>query len=161
VTARLLGAALALGSVADWIAAIGTAGALIAAVVLLRDDRRARATDDADHRRAQAESIGTWITADDIGGYRLNLRNASDLPIYNATICCGTPSGHEPWTVETSWITVPPGETPTHAVDADASPTGAVIVYWTRFTDSAGVSWQREASGVLTGVPDLDYVGCS
>ena len=46
-------------------------------------------------------------------------------------------------------------------VAAEASPTGAVILYGTSFTDSAGRSWRRDAAGDLVPVDDLDYVGCS
>lgn len=152
---------IAYGTLPDWVAAIGTAGALIAAVVLLRDDRRIRRAQDEEHTRDQAQKIGTWITSSDFSVYVINLRNASDLPIYNVTVEFGTPAGHDPWTSATSWITMPPGETDQAPVSAEASPTGAVILYSTSFTDSAGRSWRRDASGDLSPIEDLDYVGCS
>lgn len=151
---------IALGTTPDWIAAVGTAGALIAAVLLLRDDRKVRREQDDEKSRDQAQRIGTWMTSDNYG-YRVHLRNASDLPIYNVTVEFGTPAGHEPWSESSSWITLPPGGTDTILIHADRSPTGAVTLYRTRFTDSAERSWERGASGQLRAVSDLEYVGCS
>ena len=152
---------IAFGTLPDWVAAVGTAGALLAAVLLLRDDRRVRRAQDDDKTREQAQRIGTWITTPDFSEYVINIRNASDLPIFNVTVEFGTPAGHELWSEQTSWITLPPGESETAPVAAEASPTGAVILYGTTFTDSAGRSWRRGAAGDLTSIDDLDYVGCS
>lgn len=152
---------IAYGSLPDWVAALGTAGALVAAVLLLRDDRRVRRSQDEERNREQAERIGTWIAASGSDSYVINLRNASDLPIYNVTVEFGTPAGHDSWASATSWITMPPGETETAQVAVAASPTGAVVLYGTSFTDSAGRSWRRDASGTLSAIDDLDYVGCS
>lgn len=151
---------VAFGTLPEWVAAIGTGGALVAAVLLLRDDRKTRRTQDDLMTQEQAERIGSWITAPN-SDFIVHVRNASDLPIYNVTVEGGTPAGHDPWRSNTSWITLPPGETDMARVPSGSSPTGAIILYQTTFTDSAGRSWSRDASGSLRRIGDLDYVGCS
>lgn len=66
------------GSLADWIGAVETAGALVAAVVLLARDHRQRA-------RQQAECVATWIDYVDDEAH-LYVRNESDAAMYEVDV---------------------------------------------------------------------------
>jgi hypothetical protein len=76
-----------LGTVADWVAAVGTAGALIATTFIILDNGRRS-------RRAQAEAVSVWFTqrfsinssGQDSRTLDVHLFNGSSSPIPAATI---------------------------------------------------------------------------
>jgi len=149
------------GSVADWVAAIGTGGALLATIWLLRQELSTRRLTFHRERRAQAEQVAAWTEFDLDRGIALVMKNASGMPIYSVRATAGTPAGHDSWQTEVAAVTLAPGEAMRSERLDSESPTGAVIFYDLEFNDSAGVGWRRGADGDLQEVEPLPYLGCS
>jgi hypothetical protein len=151
--------AIAWGSLPEWIAAIGTVGALAVALVLLKaelDDARLRRGEEV---RAQARRVLAWIeyTGDHP---EVVIRNASDAPIYNveatATETAGQHFEHGRTSVSRSKV-LPPGDTERSEVYEPGQ--WAWVNVW--FTDSAENHWIRSGDGRLTKVDEpAPFHGC-
>jgi len=149
------------GTVPDWVAAVGTAGAFIAGGVLIAKELSAQHKQDEDARRAQASLVSAWATLQTSSftvpggptskgtGAKVVIRNGSEQPIYN----CGAslPSGQAfvPGLVppETTVSDVlpykpPPGTIPLRSV-------GGEIAITVTFRDSNGRMWKRGPEGIL------------
>jgi len=168
-----IAADVTLGSIADWVAALATLGALIAATqaarVATRVFRLERSRDDRYLEmleRAQAEKIGAWIGTTSIrirtsllpelerskDSPAVDLRNASDLPVQH--IHGRVFSGHT--LVGTfNAPAIGPGDEQTHRIEADpdflANLDIALAVEIT-FVDAAGREWRRNTRGDLKRV---------
>jgi hypothetical protein len=98
VTALLLLVAdLKLGTLADWVTALGTVGAFWATYGLLRKELE-------DRRRAQARLVNAWheYKAYSKRPGRVVVKNGSEEPVYDviaSTITAGTP-----WASDPEWI---------------------------------------------------------
>lgn len=139
------------GSVPDWLAAVGTVGALFVALALLcreMKDRR-HAAEMAD--RKPADGVFAWVEPrTDAGGWQTFVLNRSDQPVYDAVVYF-TPLTDPPLpTVESVWGTVPPGDPRPgdrfgdHPTDLFGIPTVEI-----EFTDGRGRHWRRDADGQL------------
>ncbi|MGH3944498.1 MAG: hypothetical protein ACRDSI_05565 [Pseudonocardiaceae bacterium] len=161
-------------STTDWITAVGTAGAFVAAVaaaaiaaVVVRHDRAAR-------RAEQASRVAAWVEwregvgkmpRDWLGGYGCVVLNTSPLPVYDVVVGYRHyDAAGRPWDLGTARLgLIPPGERvePLPAADlirGDAE-TGVPGFTWAElktirvlisFTDAAGRKWQRDQDGRLT-----------
>ncbi len=169
------------GNWPEWLAAVGTVGALAAALAQIEVARRRLRTDRkeqlARERRAQAELVSAWIgdvrTSNDfdmkIGGpsdtaTNLELSNASGSPVYRAVLSIvdiqGTGwkgQGKAPDGYQFCVSIIPPGRF--HLTIRRGFGAGMGI-HWEvelSFTDAAGQHWVRRASGLLEEL-DADAV---
>lgn len=80
------------GTVPDWLAGVGTVGALVVALVLLSHDRRARREVEEERRRAQASRVVCWLEAVEVltpvGDRRVELvlHNGSEEPVFDCRV---------------------------------------------------------------------------
>lgn len=146
------------GSVPEWLAAIGTVGAVIVALVIAFRDSRQRARAE---RSAQADNITAWQSVVGRGTFNerahINLSNSSSLPIYDIALSYGAPYG-EGARFQTGaskqifLLRLPPGKCQVRELpkvpklDKPQYELGISI----SFRDSYGRFWRRDASGVLT-----------
>jgi hypothetical protein len=139
-----------LGSLPDWLAAIGTVGALFVSLGLLREDRRLRAV-------AQAARISVWaewrraLEGHDTSErqYFAYINNASDAPIYvdlmqvsaepddapRLLVEMGTVPAHETADYGLSDAEFPPGEDPPYLAIS--------------FLDTNRVGWSLDSRAIL------------
>lgn len=97
-----------LGNVAEWLAAVGTLLALVAAgaaaifahhqLRLLRDDADERLSEA---KKSQAAKVAVWLERDLAGNLVALFRNASDLPIYNVVVTFKSPNNDNDFHVNT------------------------------------------------------------
>jgi hypothetical protein len=148
-----------LGDVPTWIAGIGTVAAVVVALALAIRDSRQR---DAERRRAQAEKIGASLPnfdPSDPNGLRRSLRvgNTSGQSAYRVIVSAepiGKPymkklRAEHPLAFRVFIGVLPPGRRYEHI---DVPPIGGIDFIWAlelAFTDAAGRSWVRSASGEL------------
>lgn len=147
------------GTFPEWLAAIGTVGALIAAVVAIRSEFESRERERSRLRVEQASLVSAGIDWSKSEGPIVRVTNASRAPIYNVTAMVGAPAGHEDWTNELMWNQVA-GDT-TERAPTGSSPSGAVVLYEVTFKDSAGCGWRRGQEGELFEIEPPGYLGCS
>jgi hypothetical protein len=149
------------GSIADWVAAIATGGALIAAIYagqqaaqIVNVERRRDDQLEANQRRAQAEQIAAWGS-----GISTYLTNASELPVYDvqlnftigkqATGLCiallvptqRIPNPTQFAVVQEAW-----NRATSARIHGVPEPRTRVSI---AFTDAAGVRWERDFQGRL------------
>ena len=145
------------GTVPDWIAAIGTTGALLVAVTLLWREQR-------DHDVAQARLVSAWVNeVDDSRPEPLSgvvVQNKSDEPVYDVIIFLfdsvahaevGEP-GQEIFHVEV----LPPG-TRHRATDSVHARMGHIPLLTLTFTDSSNRRWTRKGGSLQRAASDYPY----
>jgi hypothetical protein len=169
-------------SIASWIAAVATFGALLAAVAAalqakkLYDIESGRDKEAADSRaRLQASRINAWaglrLQQGDLQAFGVIVANSSDEPVYNVRIVVDGFTNKNMSTL----TCVPPGQyfvenrviskgekrfhwdyaKPTSEFRDPLRPfsaSGSKKVLSTSFTDSAGQSWKRDLDGGLSPV---------
>lgn len=136
-----LDAGLQWGSVADWVAAIGTSLALLLTLAVVLGDRRA-------HRRQLADRVGVWLRLIATGSKsapmdaEIVLHNGSSLPVPVAWVYVAT---DETWRTRAISSDIPIGERVCcrWALDADVD-LGKLRVL-VEFTDGNGRTWTRDA----------------
>lgn len=147
----------AVGAAADVFSAIGTVGALLLGLSLLRRELRREAGRAEDERRSQAARISAWVEATrKVDGTRelaFHIHNASAMPIYEVELPLPAHEGEEP-TAEFLGL-VPPGQTvkrpaPPEWLRSYAEPEPVQI----EFLDSAGRRWNRDEQGALSRADD-------
>ena len=81
------------GIVPDWLAALGTVGAFIAGLLLLRKELDARREAQDDRRRAQARLVATWASnsrrpenESSVPEFVVVTSNGSDEPVYDVLV---------------------------------------------------------------------------
>lgn len=160
-------------TVADWIsafaagaAAIGTVGALFAALWQIREERDERkaaaARQDEASRRAQAEKISAWVASFAEGSTPVAMLNQSESPVYGVIISLVMVQGAGPRrgedlhpvmdsTFRACVSLLPPGKSYVRVGGgwAGMSRRPGIEV---AFTDSRGQHWQRLADGTLLAV---------
>ena len=153
------------GDVPAWAGAIGTVGALFAALRQIHHERTARQRSEAQTTAAaerwQAERVSSWFSEGQGGVYAMVLSNASHEPVYSVVVTLVLVAGAGPIRGEdvapatdisggrAHVAVVPPGRWRVALTDA----------YWggmfrypgveVAFTDSAGRHWVRRALGAL------------
>lgn len=157
-----------LGSVAEWVGAIGTVGTLVAALVVLQRELKSHSHDREQRRREQARTVAVWVVGDPMPNYReygdqvgLSVKNASSWPIYACVARLVHPIGAEVDTdgyldhIDPTVIlgVVPPGEVVSEGIDAGSVDESRIIFPGLNaevdFTDSSGVHWRRRVDGTL------------
>lgn len=154
------------GSVAEWVAGIGTVLTLGAAVFAIRQEFGSIQEDRARLRRFQGSHVSAGIASyrrDRKLGmvYDLVIVNASDLPIYNVTAVVGPPAGHGDAPLEVNLLHLAARSEERSPIPASSSPTGAIVFYDLRFKDAAGLGWLRGSDGDLVEIEPPTYLGCS
>lgn len=157
------------GTVPDWVAGIGTAGALIFTGLLFRhelnrasDERQAALQRETDREAEQAGAISSWIELDErteMGSFwRVVVGNASTAAVYNCLVeATEYPDGE----IESyAMATIPPGSPQSANLNPDRFRhvrTSPAINSQVRFTDAHGRHWLRNWYGELErlehGVP--------
>jgi hypothetical protein len=146
---------------AEWLAAIGTVGALGVSLVVLAFELRSRRKAEWDRRTETPSKVVAWVThrshsepgpAGTTYYWRLTYRNRSNSMIYDVAI-----------TAERGWIgtseilqlpLLPPGEEKVDLeIEVDppmpSAPVDGVPLLWIDFTDDRGQRWRRETTGAL------------
>lgn len=94
------------GSVPDWVGAVGTVGALAAAVMVFAAELRHRREERKDAEKDQARLVAAWIegpaestitSSNPEVTFRVRILNRSDLPVYNCLTRLewpGNPAAH-------------------------------------------------------------------
>lgn len=132
-------------SIADWVAAIGTAGATLLAAGALAVQQR-------DRRRRHAELIAAWLGLSEMEPIDVWVLNRSDTPVYEV-VARAMFQGHVRAVASSSVL--PPGEhclsthEPYEGDHEDASDPPTVDFL---FRDAAGRSWRRDSNGRLRRV---------
>jgi hypothetical protein len=141
---------------AEWVAAIGTAGALLIGIVVLffrLGDRRQRRTD---RTRAQATQVSAWCVeagTDEYGGHTVTIavQNRSEGPI--SEVAAHIMSGDLADFVESVAVVVPPATREKYVIASPMlvrhDPTHWPTVVDLAFTDSKGQKWVRRSDGAL------------
>jgi hypothetical protein len=161
-----------LGTIPDWIAALGTVAAFLVALRLLAKELTARREVEEDRRRAQARLVSAWTTPRRIetAGPELKLefivvlKNGSDEPVHEVWLTLvpdSSPFASDPEAAraedgtvkdpDTDWGNVelvPPGETFNVAVMPGRYPIKKLVL-GISFTDSQGRRWRRLPGGTL------------
>jgi hypothetical protein len=169
------------GDFPSWVAAVGTVGALVAALWQIRTERHARKRLEEEvrsqARRAQAVGISAWIPAttgwraeveSESPTYVAALFNHSEEPVYMAIASLVSIQGAGPsasrgdgrYENRAFLDTIPPGRYVAILGPYDSWPSGRAGVDLA-FTDAAGVHWLRRANGALEEIdePAYDYYG--
>lgn len=159
-----------MGSVAEWVSALATVGALIAAVYAGKVARNLfdleTKRDDAVHqlqRQEQARQVSAWAVVDpDEGTSGIEIVNSSSSPVYDVEIQATKSDGstappldlallppgrfYSTAGVERFYWSIPdPSDSPLRPV----SKTDGWRVQQLTFRDSANIRWTRHASGHL------------
>jgi hypothetical protein len=137
------------GSVPDWLAAVGTVGALFFSLTLHRENRRMRT-------REQAARISVWAewkrTPDRHDAserqYFAYINNASDAPIYVELMQVHRGPDHPPEEVEMG--TVPGHDTVDYGLDEEHFPPGDDPPFIDiTFLDSNRIRWSLDSRATL------------
>lgn len=171
-------ASIELGSLADWIAALGTVGALIASLVVLRYEINVRRADSRERieeeRRSQARRISCWPLevkarrdVDEMGrslqgmggnsSVRVALRNASAEPAYDVVVHVRHTYEKSAGAMGSFPFLLPPDTTREVWVDGVDLPGGGLagLPYVELvFRDVKGRRWLRAHSGRLLEMDD-------
>jgi hypothetical protein len=178
---------LGLGDAPTWVAAIGTVGTLIAALLQIEADRRRRhkqaEADRLERHRAQARLIAAVMgpidhssDAPPLGRTAIDLVNGSDEPVYRLVAGLVFIQGAAPQTMEQmlevsrradspplpipiTTISMLPSGNYRVWVPSTGSVLGGRFGAEVAFTDRAGSNWIRRASGKLEEIPKepLEY----
>jgi hypothetical protein len=146
------------GDIPTWVQAAATVTAFLAATWAVYLQRRADSVRDADRRREQAARIGVWPTGAVVDDPeraarnrrypKLAVRNASLLPVF--TVWVLHVDGSSIASVEMFEVLPPETTIEVEMPDDLHVVPGADLGAWKiRFTDTAGVKWERSAAGVL------------
>ena len=143
--------AISFGDVPTWVAAIGTTGAFIVALILLFQSLAQRKQDSLDRRKEQAKLVSAWSTGVSMTKpyptVSFTIRNASEEPVYGISLKAnigvrGTFVRHVG--------TIGPKLTADVHVYPPGAPRGDGVTPALIFRDTAGVQWIRKADGHLT-----------
>lgn len=138
------------GTVPDWLGGIGTTGALLTSLYLLREDRRFRAS-------AQASRISVWAEWKRTpGGHDATPRqffvyvdNASDAPVYVNSVRVSRREGEDSL-LDIEFATVPAHHIEDYGLDEIDFPPQAEVPYIeATFLDVDRVRWRRTSRAVL------------
>lgn len=155
------------GNVPEWIAAVGSLGALAVALWLLGAQLRTYRTSEQDRIQSDATRVSAWWSTPEIAPVvSVHIRNAGDNPVYDCVVFLGPSRQPPPDSSRTdSWDfhfpIVPAGETLTKSVPSEhfilesqdhlPDQHGFFRGAWVEivFTDSAGRFWSRKRDGQL------------
>jgi hypothetical protein len=151
------------GTLPDWFAALGTVGAFIAGLLLLRKELDARREAQDDRRRAQARLVAAWASnprrpedESSVPEFVVVTRNGSDEPVYDVLVELfsrllnfqppGMSQRQQP-VLRLGFDVLPPQykEVQRVAQNQDGIPGWLTI----SFRDSQGYRWRRHGNGWL------------
>jgi hypothetical protein len=157
------------GSVPDWLASIGTVGALLLTYRLLRHELAAWRADrvEQEHQRgealrAQARTVASWIedvSNDGESVWIAYVSNSSAAPVFSCEIQVTEPLHPQDGpTPGAFFAVVPPGGQRSWRLDrawfSDEAETIHALNTQVRFTDSQGRHWRRNWYGELEPTSD-------
>lgn len=137
------------GSAADWVAAIGTAGALWATAIIISSDKRR-------DQRERANQLVTWVAADPWGGTpqatgkkpSVLIENTGDAPILGVQVFHSDGSGYEHLAVveskDAKHGSLPPGAS--EEIDIPTYTYGKHDRLYVVFVDANNQHWIRDAA---------------
>lgn len=155
-----------LGTVADWVAALGTSGALLLTYYLLRKEIGEIRARDLERKAAQASLVSAWTLGygkrTEGDGVIVRFQNASQLPIYSCTIVARADAGEYPPSSASDaggayFSAMAPGEHgETFVIPAQDPPSDALLPPPAKimFTDATGAHWRRRADGRLESLAE-------
>ena len=143
------------GTVPDWLAAVGTVGALVAGLVLLRRQLSEYALSARERRATQASLILGWTVPpakdEPQQAAVVVVRNASPSPVYKLMAFLRDESGD----MRIVWASSPVGPSVERRIVVkfghQHEPAAADIIEL-EFTDGSGLTWRRDTDGTLTEV---------
>jgi len=152
------------GNWAEWVAAVGTSGALFFAFISLRIERakdRILSRQQAESaERAQASLVAGWMhdfatdgITRDFPDLVIRVRNGSDLPIYGVTVSAEVGVRGKFYRALGAMA---PHETREIHIPIPAPPRMAEVTPSLMFSDTGGRVWYREPSGTLRHPTDED-----
>lgn len=151
------------GSVPDWLAAIGTIGAVIVALFFAGRDGRERSNRE---RRRQAEGLTTWRRFDRLGNITsVVMINNSTGTLFDIAVSVGVARGageaFRTGNENNVFLTgLPPGEYEINPPPQDDESMHKTLGVSVTFRDSRGVYWRRDATGELyETTPQEPYAG--
>ncbi len=129
------------GTVADWVGAVGTGGALLSSLYFIRRDKR-EAAEEA--RGAQARLVVAWTneTKGEASTYNVigHVRNASSEPVFDVEIQVADEGSSQNATWSTPGL---PMVLPPQAVGEFKLYEVSTVRLDLRFTDANGRKWRR------------------
>jgi hypothetical protein len=153
------------GTAPDWIAAVGTVGALAAAVIVFAVELKHRREERKDAEKDQARLVAAWLDGPQIdtvpnplGDIRFPIRvvNRSNLPVSSCLVRLEWEG--KPGSSNTFVWTLGPGHDRQHIcnVQWDEAATHSFPVVSLGFVDAAGRVWRQYGGGKLEagGWPD-------
>ncbi len=149
------------GTAPEWVAAIGTTGALIVALLVLKGELGQRHEQEQERRRDQASRVAAWLEYEsvDVTGVELPMvlmKNASESPVFMTEVLVHAPAGFDHGDCTVGAKSLPPNHTTRLRL-----PPGEWLFGRLWFTDAAGRHWQRHAGGLLVEVEEEPpWQGC-
>jgi hypothetical protein len=159
------------GDVPTWVGSVSATFALLGAFMAVwqatkvykleraRDEetRLERVDRERTDRRKQAARVSAWLDqvrsqrSETLPIYAFAVRNASDLPVYDVRLSTSMVTEQSVMAeAEDHILVLPPSDSPRLVPILDckegSSPASGVLL---RFTDAAGVRWERNMMGVL------------
>lgn len=149
------------GDVPTWLAAIGTIGAVIAALCLARSDGIRR---ERQQRRHQAELVTAWLGSEDTFGGHIRqsivIQNSSPQSVYLLVASLVAAQGAfrdtavgDARAFRATVGQVPPGKYETH-VSSPGHGMHVKLAIELAFRDAAGVCWLRRGNGSLEDISE-------
>jgi hypothetical protein len=136
-----------IGSLADWVSGVGTAGSLLLGFTILWRDRR-----KADE--AEATQVVTWFVNLPDGNVELRITNGASRPIVHVGFyLASTDEDGKPgalWTIMNVTPVMEPGESGSLKLPFPKFHANARYPSYVQFRDANGISWRRNVrSGKL------------
>lgn len=136
-----------IGSLAEWVSGLATAGSLFLGFSILRRDRQ---KDD----QAEAAQVVTWFINEPDGTVQLNVTNGGSRPIVHATFCLASVDEENKRAALWRIINVAPvlasGEGRTLPFSFAEFHASTLHSSYIQFRDANGISWRRDVrSGKL------------
>jgi hypothetical protein len=136
-----------LGTIPDWIAALGTVFAFFVALGLLTKELAARREAEDDRRSEQARRVAAWTLPGPVPEitHVLVMHNGSEEPVYAITLIMEDQDKPGSVTRKDFWDYLPPEERSKESSGSVGRP-GPITL---SFTDAAGRRWTRYPDGRL------------
>ena len=136
-----------IGSLADWVSGLATAGSLFLGFSILLRDRR---KDD----QAEATQVVTWFVNQPDGTVQLIISNGGSRPIVHVTFClAGVDDRRKPaalWRILNIAPVLASGEGSSLQLPFTEFHANALYPSYVQFRDANGISWRRDVrSGKL------------
>lgn len=129
-----------IGSLADWVSGVGTAGSLLLGFTILWRDRQKSDS-------AEATQVVAWFVNQPDGNVELRIINGADRPIVNVTfsLACTDPHGKMAalWKINNIAAVLESGESTSLSLPFREFHANALYPSYIQFRDSNGANWRR------------------